>query len=63
MVKTSGKTVYSLDNLWKDYGLQYNKLDICDKLMIYGLILDCYNLETFEKGKLIINLYISIYIL
>lgn len=50
MVKASGTSTFSFENIWKNFGLNYSKLDLSDKMLICSIILDSYTLETFEKG-------------
>lgn len=50
MVKAAGNTTFSFENIWKTFGLLYNKLDLSDKNLISSIILDSFYLETFEKG-------------
>ena len=59
-LKVEGATMYQIENIWKQYGVIYKKMEPNDKLYICSLILDGYTLDTFEKGFFLIILSIFI---
>jgi len=42
--------IYSYQNVKKNFGLEWEKLDQNEKRVIANFIFESYKLETFEKG-------------
>jgi hypothetical protein len=49
-VKAAGKAEYTFQNIWRNFGLMFEKLKPREKITILSMIVDGYTLQTFEKG-------------
>lgn len=51
-VKAEGSYFYSFESIWKDFAMDYGRMNQDDKYSAFSLVSECFKLQTHEKGDL-----------